>query len=97
MRFLPTRADAGVHVFGRRRSGGVVAAAGRITRRSSGVPRAEWETTLLGQHPGYIPWDQFLANEAKLAANNTNTGARRCAKGRPFARASSTAEAAARR
>jgi DNA invertase Pin-like site-specific DNA recombinase/predicted DNA-binding transcriptional regulator AlpA len=76
LKVLSNPAYAGAYVFGRRRSRRVVAADGRITRRSSTVPRAEWETTLIGQHPGYITWDQFLANEAKLAANNTNTGAR---------------------
>jgi len=76
LKVLSNPAYAGAYVFGRRRSRRVVAADGRITRRSSAVPRADWETTLLGQHPGYITWDQFLANEEKLAANNTNTGAR---------------------
>jgi DNA invertase Pin-like site-specific DNA recombinase/predicted DNA-binding transcriptional regulator AlpA len=76
LKALANPAYAGAYVFGRRRSRRVVAADGRITRRSSTMPRAEWETTLLGQHPGYITWDQYLANEAKLAANNTNTGAR---------------------
>jgi len=76
LKTLANPAYAGAYVFGRRRSRRVVAADGRITRRSSTMPRAEWETTLLGQHPGYITWDQYLANEAKLAANNTNTGAR---------------------
>jgi hypothetical protein len=27
-------------------------------------------------HPGYITWEDYLANEAKLAANRTNAGAR---------------------
>ena len=27
-------------------------------------------------HPGYIDWDEYLANRARLAANRTNTGAR---------------------
>jgi DNA invertase Pin-like site-specific DNA recombinase/predicted DNA-binding transcriptional regulator AlpA len=76
LKVLSNPAYAGAYVFGRRRSRRMVTADARITRRSSAVPRAEWETTLIGQHPGYITWDQFLANEAKLAANNTNTGAR---------------------
>ena len=76
LKVLANPAYAGAYVFGRRRSRRMVTADGRITRHSSAVPRAGWETTLLGQHPGYITWDQFLANEAKLAANNTNTGAR---------------------
>jgi len=76
LKVLANPAYAGAYVFGRRRSRRMVTADGRITRHSSAVPRAEWETALVGQHPGYITWDQFLANEARLAANNTNTGAR---------------------
>jgi hypothetical protein len=30
----------------------------------------------LDHHPGYLSWEQFLANEAKLAANRTTNGAR---------------------
>ncbi len=39
-------------------------------------PRAEWPV-LIRDHPeGYIGWSDYLANEARLAANRTNTGAR---------------------
>ncbi len=39
-------------------------------------PRHEWPVLINDHHDGYITWTQFLANEAKLAANRTNTGAR---------------------
>ncbi|WP_223838882.1 recombinase family protein [Saccharopolyspora pogona] len=39
-------------------------------------PRAEWPVLIKDHHPGYITWEQFLLNEAKLAANRTNAGAR---------------------
>ena len=39
-------------------------------------PRAEWPVLIHDHHPGYISWDDYLANEARLAANRTNAGAR---------------------
>lgn len=39
-------------------------------------PRAEWPVLIRDHHEGYIGWGDYLANEAKLAANRTNTGAR---------------------
>src|SRR5260370_185664 len=40
------------------------------------LPRDQWEVLIPGHHPGYITWEDYLANEAKLAANRTNAGAR---------------------
>ena len=39
-------------------------------------PRAEWPVLIKDHHEGYITWADYLANEAKLAANRTNAGAR---------------------
>ncbi|MQA05849.1 MAG: recombinase [Streptosporangiales bacterium] len=39
-------------------------------------PRAEWPVLITDHHEGYIGWADYLANEAKLAANRTNAGAR---------------------
>jgi excisionase family DNA binding protein len=39
-------------------------------------PRAEWPVLIQDHHEGYLSWAEFLANEAKLAANRTNAGAR---------------------
>jgi hypothetical protein len=38
--------------------------------------RAEWPVCLRDHHPGYLGWEDYLANEASLAANRTNAGAR---------------------
>jgi hypothetical protein len=40
------------------------------------LPRDQWEVLIRDHHPGYITWEAYLANEAKLAANRTNGGAR---------------------
>ena len=33
------------------------------------LPREQWLVLLKDQHPGYISWEQFEANQARLAAN----------------------------
>jgi excisionase family DNA binding protein len=39
-------------------------------------PRAEWPVLIKDHHEGYITWADYLANEARLAANRANAGAR---------------------
>ena len=39
-------------------------------------PRAEWPVLIKDHHEGYITWADYLANEARLAANHTAAGAR---------------------
>ena len=39
-------------------------------------PRTQWPVLIRDHHDGYIGWADYLANEARLAANRTNTGAR---------------------
>ena len=36
------------------------------------MPQDEWRVVIPDYHPGYITWDQFLANRHRLAANRTN-------------------------
>ncbi len=73
---LRNPAYAGAYVFGRRRSRQLVEPDGSVRSAVTELPRDQWEVLIPGHHPGYITWDQFLANEAKLAANRTNAGAR---------------------
>jgi hypothetical protein len=40
------------------------------------LPRDQWEVLIRDHHPGYITWEDYLANEARLAANRTNAGER---------------------
>jgi DNA invertase Pin-like site-specific DNA recombinase len=67
---------AGAYVFGRRRSRRTVSPDGAVRSSTVELPRGEWAVLIRDHHPGYISWDMFLANEAKLAANRTNAGAR---------------------
>jgi len=67
---------AGAYVFGRRRSRQVVDPDGSVHSSVTLLPRDQREVLIPGHHAGYITWEAYLANEAKLAANRTNAGAR---------------------
>ena len=67
---------AGAYVFGRRRTRQVVHPDGSVHSATTELPRDQWEVLIPGHHAGYITFEAYLANEAKLAANRTNAGAR---------------------
>ena len=49
---------------------------GTVRTRLVERPRTEWPVLIKDHHEGYITWAGYLANEARLAANRTNAGAR---------------------
>src|SRR5665647_1403877 len=67
---------AGAYVYGRFRSKRTVTPDGGVHTSTVELPRAQWAVCIHDHHLGYISWASFLAGEAKLAANATNTGAR---------------------
>jgi DNA invertase Pin-like site-specific DNA recombinase len=67
---------AGAYVFGRYHSQRVIDPDGTIRTRTLERPRSEWTVVIQDHHPAYIRWETFLANEERLAANNTQKGAR---------------------
>ena len=67
---------AGAYVYGRYRSRRVVRPDGAIVTRTVELPRSEWPVVIQVHHEGYISWEQFLANEQRLAANNNRKGQR---------------------
>ena len=73
---LRNPAYAGAYVFGRRRSRQVVSPDGQVRSSVTELPRDQREVLIRDHHPGYISWEDYLANEARLAANRTNAGAR---------------------
>ena len=73
---LRNPAYAGAYVYGRRRTRQVVHPDGSVHSATTELPRDQWEVLIPGHHEGYISFDAYLANEAKLAANRTNAGAR---------------------
>ena len=67
---------AGAYVHGRYSSRRTVEPDGTVRTALVERPRAEWPVLIKDHHEGYITWADYLANEAKLAANRTNAGAR---------------------
>jgi excisionase family DNA binding protein len=73
---------AGAYVFGRYRSRRLVRPDGTITTKVAELPRSEWPVVIHDHHAGYIGWDQYLANERRLKANDTHSGQRPPREGR---------------
>jgi DNA invertase Pin-like site-specific DNA recombinase len=67
---------AGTYVFGRYHSRRIVEADGTVHTKLVERARQDWPVVIHDHHPGYISWDDYLANGARLAANLTNAGAR---------------------
>ncbi len=67
---------AGAYVFGRYASCRTVDPSGTVHTAITERPRTEWPVLIKDHHEGYITWAEYLANEARLAANRTNAGAR---------------------
>jgi DNA invertase Pin-like site-specific DNA recombinase len=67
---------AGAYVFGRYRSRRLVRPDATITTKVVELPRAEWPIMISDHHPGYISWEQYLANEQRRRGNDTRGGQR---------------------
>jgi hypothetical protein len=67
---------AGAYVFGRYASRRTVDPGGTVHTTITERPRTEWPVLIKDHHEGYITWADYLASEARLAANRTNAGAR---------------------
>jgi DNA invertase Pin-like site-specific DNA recombinase len=63
---------AGTYVFGRHQACKQITPTGDIRTRSRRMPQDQWHVVIPDHHPGYITWDQFLANRHRLAVNRTN-------------------------
>ena len=67
--FLTNPAYAGAFVFGRTRTEKRVDAAGKLITSVHVLPREQWAVLIPGHHPGYISWEAYEANTARLRAN----------------------------
>jgi excisionase family DNA binding protein len=67
---------AGAYVHGRYTSRRRVDPDGTVHTGLIERPRTEWPVLIHDHHDGYLGWADYLANEARLAANRTNAGAR---------------------
>jgi hypothetical protein len=73
---LKNPAYAGAYVFGRYTCRRTVNADGSVHAATVELPRTQWPVLITGHHESYISWEDYLANEARLAANHTAAGAR---------------------
>ena len=67
---------AGAYVHGRYTSRRTVDPDGTVHAGLVERPRTEWPVLITEHHDGYLGWADYLANEARLASNRTNAGAR---------------------
>ena len=67
---------AGAYAFGRHRTRQQVDPGGSVRTRTRAVARDQWQVLIRDHHQGYITWQDYLAIEAKMAANQTSRGAR---------------------
>src|SRR5690349_6253627 len=62
-------AYAGAYVYGRTRQDHYVADDGRLRVRRRRLPRDEWEVLITDHHRGFIDWDTYQANQARIDQN----------------------------
>ncbi len=67
--FLTNPAYAGAFVFGRTRTEKRVDTAGKVIARVRELPRDQWAVLIPDHHPGYLTWEAYEANTARLRAN----------------------------
>jgi len=79
MRILHNPRYAGAFVYGRTKCRKGLNGTGTSATR---LPMDQWQVVLRGAHPGYISWEQFEANQARLQQNRP-TGAIKDAKSPP--------------
>lgn len=60
---------AGAYVYGRTRRERFVDEAGHIRRRARRVPRSDWGVLIPNHHEGFISWETYEANLARIATN----------------------------
>ncbi|HEV8718851.1 MAG TPA: recombinase family protein [Candidatus Binatia bacterium] len=60
---------AGAYVYGKTRCERYVDQTGRVRKRARRLQRSEWAVLIRDHHRGYIDWDTFEANQARIARN----------------------------
>jgi hypothetical protein len=67
---LHNPAYAGAYVYGRRRADPLRRRRGARSATAK-VALGEWAVCLPAAHPGYLSWEQFMANQQRLADNTS--------------------------
>ena len=62
-------AYAGAYVFGKTRQQRYVDEDGQLRTRRRRLPQGEWEVLITDHHRGFIDWDTYQANQARIGAN----------------------------
>ena len=62
-------AYAGAYVYGRTRKERYLGPDGALRKRRRRLPRDQWEVLIPDHHPGFIDWDTYQANQARIGAN----------------------------
>jgi DNA invertase Pin-like site-specific DNA recombinase/predicted DNA-binding transcriptional regulator AlpA len=60
---------AGAYTYGKTRHETTLDAAGMRRKRIRRLPRCEWQVLIPQHHPGFIDWQTYEANQARLAKN----------------------------
>jgi DNA invertase Pin-like site-specific DNA recombinase len=68
-RVLTNPVYAGAYAYGKTRRECVVDGQGGVAQRTRHLPRDQWAVLLPGHHAGFIDWETFLANQARLGSN----------------------------
>jgi len=62
-------AYAGAYVFGKTRQRRRVGEDGQVRTSRHKLPQGEWEVLIRAHHRGFIDWDTYQANQARIGAN----------------------------
>jgi DNA invertase Pin-like site-specific DNA recombinase len=69
LQVLQNPAYAGAYVYGRHRQDPLRRRTGAARSATVRVPVEQWPVCLRDAHPGYIGWEEFMANQTRLAGN----------------------------
>ena len=69
LQVLHNPAYAGAYVYGRRQSDPLRRRAGQTHPTTIQLPIDRWPVCLKDAHPGYISWEEFMANQSRLQNN----------------------------
>ena len=60
---------AGAYVYGKTRQETILDASGVRKKRVRHLPRSQWQVLIPEHHPGFIDWQTYEANQARIAKN----------------------------
>jgi DNA invertase Pin-like site-specific DNA recombinase/predicted DNA-binding transcriptional regulator AlpA len=60
---------AGAYVYGKTRQERYVDESGRVRKRMRQLPRSEWAVLIHDHHEGFLDWETFERNQARIAQN----------------------------